>query len=205
MQKREIISTKLLQIIIVLSAIVVFSGCAASRLTKRERARIRSVSINSNVSIPKEIEYFKDDTRQDSSSNLLGALMAINAVMRDTDINVGKIVVEEFREQLAAKQIFPNIVNFGGDAEFSFKIHHYGLRPRLFVQEGHLGGVIKLTVYLKKANGNLIWKSTADCSPERTNAYLWRQYVTEPKQLRMVFQQAARAVVSDLLKDIETE
>jgi len=203
MQRNKILSAKTLQIITVISTIVVFSGCAASRLTRQARAGIRSVSISSNVSIPSEIEYFKDDIKPGSPSNFMGALMAIDDVMQDTDLNVGKIVVEEFKEQLAAKQVFPSIVNFGGDANFSFKIHFYGLRPRAFAPEGHLGGVLKVTVYLRKANGKLIWKSTADCSPERTSAYLWRKYITEPKLLRMVFKQAAHAVVSDLFKDID--
>ncbi|MFQ6034528.1 MAG: hypothetical protein ACE5NM_01605 [Sedimentisphaerales bacterium] len=205
MRTTEIISARTLQIILVLSAFVVFSGCTSSRLTKRKRAGIRSVSISPNVSKPSKLEYFKDDLTPGSSSGLLGALMAIDDVMRKNKIDVGYMVTNEFRAQLATKRIFPFIVNFGGDAEFSFKIHSYGLRFRPSVQEEYLGAVLKVTVYLKKANGKLIWKSTAYCSPERTDAYLWRVYITEPKRLRMVFQQAARAVVSDLLKEIETD
>lgn len=205
MQKRKLLSAKMLQIIIVLSAIVVFCGCATSRLTRQARAEIRSVTINPEVSIPSEIEYFKDDQTPGSSSNFLGALMAINAVMRDNNIKVDKIVVDEFQRQLTTKQVFPSVVAFGGDANFSFKIHFYGLRPRPFTQQGNLGAVLKVTVYLKKANGTLVWKDTAYCSSERTSAYLWRKYVTEPKVLRMVFEQAAHTVVSDLFEDIETE
>ena len=200
-----LLSAKMLQIFIVLSTIVVSCGCASSKLTRQALADIRSVAINPEVSIPKEIEYFKDDTKPGSSTNFLGALMAINAIMRDNDINVGKIVVDQFQRQLTAKQVFPSIVTFGGDANFSFKIHYYGLRPRPFVQQGNLGAVLKVTVYLKKANGKLIWKSTAYCPPERTSAYLWRKYVIEPKVLRMVFEQAAHAAVSDLINDIEID
>jgi len=155
--------------------------------------------------MPSKLEYFRDDLTPGSSSGLLGALMAIDDVMRKNKIDVGHMVVNEFRAQLAAKRVFPFIVNFGGDAEFSLKIHSYGLRFRPLAQEEHLGAVLKVTVYLRKANGKLIWKTTAYCSPERTDAYLWRVYVTEPKRLRMVFQQATRAVVSDLFNDIEID
>jgi len=155
--------------------------------------------------MPGKMEYFKDDLTPGSSSGLLGALMAIDDVMRKNKIDVGHMVVDEFRAQLAAKRVFPSIVNFGGDAEFSFKIHFYGLRFRPFVEEEHLGAVLKVTVYLKKANDKLVWKATAYCSPERTDAYLWRMYMTDPQRLRRVFEQAARVVVSDLLKNIETE
>lgn len=205
MRIREIISAKTLQIILVLSAIIVFCGCAASRLTKRARARIDSVTISPKPSMPSEMEYFKDDLTPGSSSGLLGALMAINGVMRANNINLGRLIVDEFREQLAAKQVFQSIVKYGGDAEFSFKIHFYGLRFRPFAKDEHLGVVLKVTVYLRKANGALVWKATADCSPDRTDAYLWRTYVMEPERLRMVFQQAARVVVSDLFNDIETD
>jgi len=205
MRRREIISARTLQIILVLSAFVVFSGCTSSRLTKRKQAGIRSVSISPKVSTPSKLEYFRDDLTPGSSSGLLGALMAIDDVMRKNKIDVGHMVVNEFRAQLAAKRVFPFIVNFGGDAEFSLKIHSYGLRFRPLAQEEHLGAVLKVTVYLRKANGKLIWKTTAYCSPERTDAYLWRVYVTEPKRLRMVFQQATRAVVSDLFNDIEID
>jgi len=205
MRIRKIISAKTLQIILVLSAIVVVCGCASSRLTKRARARIDSVTISPNPSVPSQMEYFQDDLTPGSSSGLLGALMAVNGVMRTNNINVGRIIVDEFREQLAAKQVFPSIVKYGGEAEFSFKIHFYGLRFRPFAKDEHLGAVLKVTVYLRKANGKLLWKASADCSPDRTDAYLWRTYVMEPERLRMVFQQAARVVVSDLFNDIETD
>jgi len=205
MRRKKIISAKTLQIILVLSAIAVFCGCAASRLTKRARAGIDSVTINPNPNMPSEMEYFRDDQTPGSSSGLLGALMAINNVMRANNIDVGRIIVGEFREQLAAKQVFPFIVKYGGEAEFSFQIHHYGLRFRPSTKQEHLGAVLKVTVYLRKPNGKLIWKATADCSPDRTDAYLWRTYITEPERVRMIFQQAARVVVSDLFKDIETD
>jgi len=195
----------MLQIILVLSAIVVFCGCAASRLTKQARARIDSVTINLKPSMPSQMEYFQDDLTPGSSSGLLGALMAVNGVMRANNINVGQIIVDEFREQLAAKRVFPSIVKYGGEAEFSFKIHFYGLRFKPFAKDEQLGVVLKVTVYLRKANGALVWMATADCSPDRTEAYLWRTYVTEPERVRMVFQQAARVVVSDLFNNIETD
>jgi len=205
MRRREIISAKMLQIILVLSAFVVFSGCTSSRLTKRKQGWIRSVSISPNVSMPSKLEYFKDDLTPGSSSGLLAALMAIDDVMRKNKIDVGYMMTNEFRGQLAAKRVFPFIVNFGGDAEFSFKIDSYGLGFRPLAQEEHLGAVLKVTAYLRKANGKLVWKSTAYCSPEKTDAYLWRVYITEPKRLQMVFEQAARVVVSDIFNDIEID
>jgi len=205
MQTREIISAKTLQIILVLSAFLGFSGCTSSRLTKQKQAGIRSVSISPKVSMPSKLEYFRDDLTPGSSSGLLGALMAIDDVMRKNKIDVGHMVTNEFQAQLAAKRVFPYIFNFGGDAEFSFMIHSYGLRFRPLAQEEHLGAVLKVTAYLRKANGKLVWKSTAYCSPEKTDAYLWRVYITEPKRLQMVFEQAARAVVSDLFNDIEID
>ena len=204
MQKRKVLSAKILQIIIVLLAFGVISGCASSKLTRQDLAEIKSVAIDPEVIVPSRIEYFKDDIKPGSSANFMGALMAIDDVMDDTDINVGKMVVEEFRKQSTAKNIFPSIANFGGDATLSFKIHYYGFRPQAFRPDGYLGAVIKVTVYLRNANGKLIWKSTADCTPERTSAHPWRKYVTEPKQLRTVFMQAANVVVSDLLNNIET-
>ena len=155
--------------------------------------------------MPSKLGYFQNDLTPGSSSGLLAALMAIDDVMRKNKIDIGRMVTNEFRAQLAAKRIFPYIVNFGSDAEFSFKIHSYGLRFRPSEQEEYLGATLKVTVYLKKANGKVIWKSTASCSPERTDAYLWRVYITEPKRLRMVFQQAARVVVSELFNDIEID
>jgi len=204
MRRKKIISAKTLQIILVLSVIVVFCGCAASRLTKRKQAGIHSVSISSKVNIPSKMEYFRDDLTPGSSSGLLAALMAIDDVMRKNKIDVGHMVANEFREQLAAKQVFPSIVKYGSDAEFSFQIHYYGLRFRPFAKDEYLGAVLKVTAYLRKANGKLLWKVTADCSPDRTDAYLWRTYVMEPERVRMVFQQAVRVVVSDLFNDIET-
>ena len=180
MRGSEIILAKTLWIIIVLSTLTVFSGCATPRLTKQARVGINSVSINPEVSMPDKMGYVSYEMMSGTAFGLAGALITmgsgkdeqekLNAIMRENDIDVGRIVVEEFREQLAAKQVFRSIVTSAGDANFSLKINDYRLAYKPFADGDHLGAGLKVTVYLKRANGDLVWKATAFCSAKRTDA-----------------------------------
>lgn len=206
MERRKMILTRILQITLILLVIGLSSGCGVPRLSKKARAGIDTVSVNTEVSMPDKMGYIGH--RFDGASfGLLGALITsgvdddeeerLNALMREHNIDVGKIVTGQFRDQLEAKRIFPSVVASGGDAEFSFEIHFYQISLRY-------GAALKVTVYLKKATGGTIWKATAWPGLAKRDTYLYEQYISDPALLQKAFEQAARIVVTELIDSMKT-
>ena len=111
---------KVLQIALAVLILGLSSGCH-NTLTQEERAGINYVSINPEVSMPRSMYFgtrgghiYLDLLALDVVSGAMARRLTrgryIEAMMREHDICPDKMIVNQFREQLEAKQIFPLIV-----------------------------------------------------------------------------------------------
>ena len=224
-ERSKIILKRMFQIALVVSAIGLSSGCQ-SKLTKEARAGINCVSINTEVPIPSVMLYEYDTPATASTWWNLPIIVggealfgpsrvkrgrAIMAIMWENDIDPGKILVTQFKEQLEAKQVFPCIVRADGDASFTFKIIEYGL---LASGSGYswspypLKTALKVKVYLKKPDGTLVWSNDAETGfmkywREAVDEYRHDEYIEDPNLLRKGFEQAASKIVGQFFKNIE--
>ena len=209
---------KVLQIALAVLILGLSSGCH-NTLTQEERAGINYVSINPEVSMPRSMYFgtrgghiYLDLLALDVVSGAMARRLTrgryIEAMMREHDICPDKMIVNQFREQLEAKQIFPLIVEAGGDATFTFKISSFGLDwyssetpwpPYPFKP------VLHTYVYLRKADGTLVWEDyvfTNDYT-EGVDPHMYEEYVEDPNVLRKNFEQVTSKVVESFFENIE--
>lgn len=217
-ERIKIILIRMSQIAFVVAAISLSSGCQ-SKLTKEARAGINCVSINTEVPIPSDMSYGNDE----ASGTWWGVVIslaglpekvtkgrAINALMRKNNIDLGRIIVTQFKEQLETKHVFPSIVETNEDATFTLEIWSYGL---MWDSRGvswppyPLKPVLTVDVHLKKPDGTLIWKKRAETydNTSEVDAYMYDEYIENPSLLRKGFEQAASKIVGQFLENIEAD
>lgn len=215
MKQGTILSGKGFQLIITISLIALLSGCMNSKLTTEMQTGINTVSVDNNVGMPKEMIYYGAGVQAGSLFGLLGALAVadqeqserdrIMNIMSENGIEPGQIVASEFRKKLDTKKIVPTIVDSGGDATFEFKIDQYGLMYKPFT--ALLKPRLEVTVLLKKANGEIVWKNKGSTGSytDTTKAYTFQDYVRDPELLRDSFESAANIIISKIVANIQEE
>jgi len=213
MERFKMISTKVFQAVLVASTVGLLSGCGGPSLSKKARAGVNSVSINTEVSMPREMSYAGTASQTGAFFGLIGGLVAGAAekspreemmkVMQENDIDPGKIAAAQFREQLKAKRVFPSVVEAGGDAKFVLEVKDYGFFYKPYTNR--LKPVLRVAVYLEKAGGKRVWKNEewTTSYTKGTDSYTHEQYIASPELLRKVFEQAANVLVVKFVKNLQ--
>jgi hypothetical protein len=215
------------QIALVVAVTGLSSGCQ-QKLTKKARAGINSVSINTEVSLPERL-YVGSKGSVGGGTGWFGAVTfaagiadiprkirqsrTISNLMKKNNIVPGRILAMQFKEQLEKEQVFPSIVETDGDATFTFEISSYGLQSYSigrFWPPYPLRSELTVDVFLKKPDGTLVWKNwaktyTAHLLPgtNGVDAYMYNEYIQNPNLLQKGFEQAASKVVDEFFKNIE--
>jgi hypothetical protein len=122
-------------------------------------------------------------------------------IMEEHNIDVGQILVAEFKEEVAAIPDFPPIVAENDDAEFCFEIV-CGLESPLL--SGKLKPSLVVTVQLNGRDGKKLWENTADIynSKGKLKVYKHKEYVENPEHLREVFGQACEIIARKFAKNL---
>jgi hypothetical protein len=196
------------------SAIVLFtiaalslSGCGQPRLSKKVRANLSCTCIRPVV---KTGDFFYFGGRAKTATvvgtlagGLIGGVVAgtmvekgsnpakeeILRAMREHNIDVGQIMLSEFKEQVQAIPGFPPIVTDKADGEFCFEVK-CGLESPLL--SGKLKPMFTFVVQLNGPDGEKLWKNTADVykAKGKLKGYTHKEYIENPERLREVFSQA---------------
>ncbi|OHB74984.1 MAG: hypothetical protein A2Z25_12440 [Planctomycetes bacterium RBG_16_55_9] len=168
------------------------------------------MSIDPNVNI----KDFRYSGGKDMAAFLVGGIVGVAAgralglerteqdeiidVMQNNDIDIKKIMVSEFKKELAKKSDFPPLVDEGGDAQFQFEMS-------CMLAVGAFTNRMKPEFYLwaslKDTNGKTIWKRN-EWENEHIKGYTHKQYVENPEFLREVFQEACSILSKRLCKTL---
>ena len=203
-------------LLVVLGALV---GCAVRGrvevhsvpLSKQSREAIRSVSFNRDVTMPGNLEY--TGQAQGVAFIMFGAVgwaimepaaqgvkAQLEAAMRESAVDVGQIVREQFAAELAAAGIFPTIAPEGGDAEFKIEVTRVGFVHAPFSTA--LKPVLSMKATLARRNGSVLWEmgDYVSNSNKETPAHALAEYIETPGLIREALSVASRVVVGRLVK-----
>jgi hypothetical protein len=201
--------------ILLLSLLVMFSGCAGNiALTKENKSSLKEVSVSQQVSNPARITVI--GIREFALSGLGGiggAVVAtelakspeaaLKAVMEKEGIDPGQIFREQFINQLKNCGLSCAIVDQGGDAEFKLSIAYATfMKPPGFTHNLKLQ--ISMKASLVKPDGSILWKDSERVTTmaSGTPSHSFKDYVTEPELIREAFTVCSKIVAEKLVNNL---
>ncbi len=167
-----------------LLVMTILAGCASQKaLTKKDKESIQSVSISKEVKMPDDFLYMGPAQSWGTAGGLIGAIAdksneisakaQIISAMQENKIDLMQISREQLKAELFRANVFPSIVQEGGDAEIRLEVSFWGL-----VQKNSFSAQLKpmlgITGSLVTSNGAVFWQKydyiTAlnDQTPEHT-------------------------------------
>jgi hypothetical protein len=205
------ITRKLLTIILVFS----FFGCVSSKsITESDKASIQSVSVSEDVFIPDRMFYqgpkesILMGTRgmlgfMQAGESALDAEQAFKLAMNAYDIDIAKIVRNEFTSKLAHSNIFK--VNDDGNSLYKFKlmIKVYGFAQYQGLSQ-QLKPMLGIEARLEGSDNKVLWKKYAfitalnGSTPSHTSI----EYLKNPDFILEAFNTASRIVIAELIDDL---
>jgi hypothetical protein len=183
------------------------SGCVSQKaLTKNDRESIRSVSINKDVKLPDEMYYRGPAQYFSIAGGIIGAVAGaadakgakdqLKASMLENKIDLGHIIREQFEIQLLSSNVFPSIVQEGGDAELKFEVRVYGFDQTNPVSS-QLKPALGVLSTLVRADGSVLWQKLEIATNEsQTQAHTIEEYLRNPQLIREAFNSSAK-IISD--------
>lgn len=201
---------------------VVLSGCASvpsKSLSTSDRAALKTIRINPNVELPKEMFYHGRAQSFAAVGGIVGAVVAdsldvtkqpaqaIQVTMQKNGVSLPEIVKAEF-QRAANGQTMTFAENLEkADGELTLTVQMYG-----FSQTQGFSALLypnlKITASLKGRDGTLAWQESEFITPlnaENTLGHTVEQYVAEPELLRATLTNAAGIVSRLLVQDMRKQ
>lgn len=210
---------KILNVCIVLIiGLMVLSGCAShTALTKENRATLKAVSVNKDVSKPDLIGvHGMKETNIEFAGFLTGGIVGTAAaseipkkrgpllkyVMEKSGIDISEIVREKFIAQLKNSGFPCSITEEGGDAEFKLSIFGVGFsKPPGFTD--NLRPWLYVDAILVKPDGAILWKDREIVqNPSQTPSRNFNEYINNPELIREALSIVSQIVSEKLVKDL---
>lgn len=199
-------------IVFLLSGLLLLTGCASSvAFNKQDRESIRSVSVGKDIKVADDIYYQGAGQSVGMAFGLLGALIGeaaaqepknqLKAAIKESQINPGHIVREQFANKLVETNIFPAIVPEGGDAEIRLEVNMLG-----FAQADPFSNQLKpmlgVSGSLARKDGTVLWEKNDFVANlnEQTPAHTLEEYLQNPQFIREAFTVAAKIVSDELIE-----
>lgn len=190
-------------------------GCASQSLSPANRAAVHTVNVDSNVVMPKDVTYFGAGQNMAAAlGGVVGAIVAsstaappirrIETALKDNDIYVDKILVNEFTAQLQNRKAFQVVANKDpADATFKIKVTQYGLYEHAPLSS-ELKTVIAVDASLVNKSGTVIWRDIEQVTMLNSPApaYTLKQYLSNPLLLQDGFTAACSLVSTKLLNNL---
>lgn len=198
------------------------TGCASvpsKTLATDERAALKTIRVNPNVELPKEMFYHGRAQSFAAAGGLVGALVAdsldvtkeparaILATMKAKQISLPEIVKAEFQRAAngGPMKFAENAAQ--ADGELTLTVQMYGLGQTQGFS-ALLFPTLKLTASIKKNDGTLVWQQTDFVTPlnaENTIGHPVEKYVEQPELLRAAFTNVSGIVSRLLVKDLQKQ
>ena len=125
--------------------------------------------------------------------------------MIEEQIDISKIFLDTFEQEIQAVNIHPFIIHEGDDcAEFRFQIVNYGLHPD-FKHKLKPQIVVALKVF--DPNGSVIWKRGESVSllNKETPSHTTEELIQDPALIREAFHCACMVAVDKFIEGITKE
>jgi hypothetical protein len=207
------------QIVIIAGLFSALLGCAGVShipLSSSARSQIRTVTINPDVSLPKDI-FFYGMTQ--ATAGVVGGVAAdqmigrtvtmddkavLKHLLEKNNINVDKIFYSQMKNQLTDSRVFASVAEQSGDARFNISVAGYGLFKKGALSPP-LRAAIWADVYLVKTDGTVVWQKRfkPQASEDRIPAYSFEHYQQNPEALRKSFEVALEIISKDIIADLK--
>lgn len=186
---------------------LLLTACWMTKLTQENESNIRTVSLDMNVKVPEKPGY----QGPTMGGGLIDALAAYRTVTRIHNymnlhkIDISKIVLVEFEKQVREHPKFVNkrFVNDPdqADARFELKIVEYGLMwaPSFSFRYRPL---LTIRARLVSDTGKTLWEREVPALNCGTPSYTLHEYFRYSGNMREAYQEAAKQVVSGLMKSL---
>ncbi len=193
------------------------AACGA-KLTKESFNTIHTISISEQVVVPDQAMNDNPGARMGAAfGGIVGAVAGENTPNKNRDttsfmeannIDVGQIVLNEFRDQIKKKaSISTKIVddsNGLADATFKLEIIRYGIGAEHDFSKKYRP-LIQMSAKLVRKTGEILWQEDefVHHMEESIPAVPREQYYTDPKILQAKFEEVAKLAVTNVLESLE--
>jgi len=187
------------------------------KLTKENINIINTISISEHVVVPDQTMNDNPGLRIGAAfGGALGSVIAdslptnnkdTTAYMKDNNVNVGDIVLNEFKYQIKQKSSISSKItddkNGVSDATFVLEIQRYGLGAEHDFSSKYRP-MIRMSAKLVKKSGEVIWEENdfVHHMEESILALPLAQYFTDPKIMVTKYKEVAKLAVSNILENI---
>lgn len=197
--------------------IVLLTACAGAptvNLSDADRARVKTVSIKPEVTMPQEMFYQARAQGIGAAFGLLGALATQGAanepkeqvpvIMKNNGIEVPNILRVELEKALRTSSLQVVPPESKADAEISLQVAVYG-----YAQKNGLSNtvypMINVSATMKSPDGKTIWQKTdyiTALNGENDVGYEFPQFVEKPERLRETMTKVSGMVTRLLVADL---
>jgi hypothetical protein len=192
-------------------------GCATSDSLKRDEfERINSVTLSKEVKLPEEMFYMGDEKMAErvvfgvfgymaSQDDMKKSSDFIIETMERSEIDVGKIVFDKFREKLNETNIF-NVVNIDCDdcPKINLSVRIYGF-SQIHGFSSQLRPMLGVEGVLTDTDESILWKKYSYITnvSNKTPANTLEEYLKEPESIKVAFSIASEIVTDDLINHMQ--
>ena len=203
-------------VIVVLACYLALNACATMDSVKiLNKESIKSVTVSEDVQLPEKMIYVGDEELAARVVFGVFGLMAaqddikknsdlVKEVMNKSNIDIGKITIDHFKEKLKSSQLFDELRSECADCpKFSLSVRHYGfaqyhgyssqLRPELGVE-----GI------LTSSDDSVLWRRYAFVGPnDKVPMNTLEEYLQEPELMKIALSLASEIVTDDLIEHMK--
>ena len=201
---------------VVIGLVWLIAGCAGGvALSDQTRSSLRRVSIDPNVAKPTTISY--RGQRQALETTVMGPAIGtlaagfsgrrpaaeLVAVMEHANIDLGRLVVEQFEAELKASGSFHEVASEDAEAQFVLAIRLFGFGQAM-MSFGGLRPILAVAGTLVARDGSVLWEHSVIVTniDSRTPSRTHEQYVANPVLIREAFTAAARYAAAELVRHV---
>lgn len=205
---------QLLTLLLIVSTLTACAGGGRVKMNEDVRHSFKTVAIDSDVSIPKNIMVNSATQNISANFGLVGMLVgdsdkrsktdAVEAAMKKQGIDVSDIVYKKFAREMAKRTPYkPLRKGSKSDATMSIDVHLVGLDvagagSRMYPQ-------LTVSAQIKDAKGKTIWRDrSAVGSLQKKNKakYTYKELIARPARLEEIMTSAAGLVASRVMADL---
>jgi len=207
---------KIYQIISTALLLVAVSACGPSKkpLSAESKQSLRTVSIESEVELPKDMWFHGSTQTIASNFGLVGSLIgddakqnsiaAIEAAMQKNNVSVSRIVQSAFRNEMKKHTPFkPLDSGSNSDANLILDIDSFGFSAS-GISEKYRPHLVVIAE-MQDINGDVIWRNkgaVTSITKQNESKYTYEQMLSNPDTIREMLQTAANMAAKSAMADL---
>ncbi len=203
---------------VVLAAVsVMVLACATGaknvQITKENKASVNSVAIDKNVLLPEEPYIQGSNSRiayllaggAGVAAEGKSAAQAFKSYMEENNIDLAKIVVASFEENILKDNIFT--LRDDSSYKLNLKVNVFGYAESRFLglvtPEVYRKPLMNITATMVDTNGNIIWQKTdyITSNSDKVTEYTFEELAENPSKTTESLSEIAALVASEVMDD----